>query len=181
MEEILGIPPVVDTPHIPATRFIRALIEKYAYRGHLTFLISNGISFYLHKNGKYISATEFQDMISPLITENEKYKNSSMWYMFCSELVLSFGIGNLLHRLGIPTDPISSTILRQRISGWGIEGVDDLGSLFPAGLHKDDIVPRILFDRSVPALQIPDATDIQSARVKSDQKNYISKLHVLSS
>ena len=118
MESILKIPAIVDVPHIPATRFIRAIIEKYAYRDNLTFMLANGIASYLNNNGKYISKTEFQEMISPFLNEKEKYGNSMMWYMFHTEGVLAFGIGNLLHRLDISTDPIVSTILRQAISGW---------------------------------------------------------------
>lgn len=108
----------MDIPHIPATRFIRALIEKYAYRKDLTFILANGIGFYLWHNGKYISKKEFREMISPFMDDIGKYRNSTMWGMFRTEVLLSFGIGNLLHRLDISTDPVGSTILRGVISGW---------------------------------------------------------------
>ena len=179
MEDLLGIPPVMDIPHIPATRFIRALIEKYAYRKDLTFILANGIGFYLWHNGKYISKKEFREMISPFMDDIGKYRNSTMWGMFRTEVLLSFGIGNLLHRLDISTDPVGSTILRGVISGWWTKWVDMC--VLPSGMQREDIVPSILANKSIPDIRIPTQQDIHAQRINRMQQDYISNLHHISS
>ena len=179
MEDLLGIPPVMDTPHIPATRFIRALIEKYAYRKDLTFILANGIGFYLWHNGKYISKKEFREMISPFMDDIGKYHNSTMWGMFRTEVLLSFGIGNFLHRLDISTDPVVSTILRGVISGWWTKWVDMC--VLPSGMQGEDIVPSILANKSIPDIRIPTQQDIHAQRINRMQQDYISNLHHISS
>ena len=175
LESFLNIPPVADTPHIPATRFIRAIVEKYAYRDSLTFILANGIVSYLSRNGQYISKEEFQEMISPFVSGIGKYSHSIMWYMFHTEGMLAFGIGNLLHRLDISTDPVVATILRQAISGYWIEWVD-MRYILPIGVQNDTIVRFILTNKSLPSLQISDIWGIDMHRRMLPKLKYIEKL-----